>query len=66
MGDWLVIDVRCGAETARLLGARRVSQSAVRSDAVRLHDEHGRRWQGALPPELLEAEELGMMRSESS
>ena len=54
MDDWLTIDVRCSAATARLLGARRDRRRVTRTDAIFIHDEHGQTWAWELPGDLLE------------
>ena len=54
MDDWLTIDVRCNAGTARLLGARPDRRRVTRTDAIFIHDEQGQNWAWELPSDLLE------------
>jgi hypothetical protein len=54
MDDWLTIDVRCSAATARLLVARPDRRRVTRTDAIFIHDEQGQSWAWELPGDLLE------------
>ena len=44
MDDWLTIDVRCSAATARLLAARPDRRRVTRTDTIFIHDEQGQSW----------------------
>ena len=64
MDEWLIIDVRCSAATAHLLGAHRCRRRVARADAIFIHDDQGQTWAWELLGDLLEFD--GNEREETS